>query len=280
MTAGEVIWCNEAGCSATETFTYSNGGNPSVAWGGSGSIINITGIWIYNATEEGGGGGDTTPPNIQNVTAVNITTTASNITWDTNEGSNSTVNYGTTVSLGNSAGQDDNVTSHTVSLTSLSEATLYYYNVTSCDDAGNCNSTGRFNFTTLDVTPPVISNIQVTGLSNETATITWTTNENSNTSVNYGTTTSLGTKSQTNDAVTSHSRSLSSLTPNTTYYYNVTSCDTSGNCQTNGTYNFTTNITTTETAVITNSLNFYLNGQNDTYNFYINGSIRFSIDGS
>jgi hypothetical protein len=42
------------------------------------------------------------------------------------------------------------------------------------------------------------------------------------------------------ESVTSHSVPLSALQDNTTYYYNVSSCDPLGNCATDGTYSFTT----------------------------------------
>jgi len=40
--------------------------------------------------------------------------------------------------------------------------------------------------------------------------------------------------------VTAHNVNLSGLTPDTTYFYNVTSCDAAGNCATDGPHNFTT----------------------------------------
>lgn len=119
----------------------------------------------------------------------------------------------------------------------------------------------RFNFSTSDVdispelynvsveyiindtTPPTINNVSAATTSNS-ATITWTTDEISNSSVNFGLTTSLGTQAGQNDAVVNHSVLLTPLASNTTYFYNVTSCDTSGNCSFNGTFNFTTNVST------------------------------------
>lgn len=96
------------------------------------------------------------------------------------------------------------------------------------------------NYTlTYDITHPLISNVG-SSVSETAATISWQTNENSNSSLNYGTSASLGSNSSSSSLVTSHSISLSSLVSSTTQYYNVTSCDAAGNCNSSGGYSFTT----------------------------------------
>ena len=79
-----------------------------------------------------------------------------------------------------------------------------------------------------DLTPPVITAAGATG-SGSTATITWTTDEASTSSVAYGTSTSLGSTAGATTLVNSHSVTLTGLVPNTRYYYRVTSADGSGN---------------------------------------------------
>ncbi|MFC1691865.1 hypothetical protein ACFL0W_06825, partial [Nanoarchaeota archaeon] len=115
----------------------------------------------------------------------------------------------------------------------------YYWNVTCIDDASNTNSSETRSFS-IDATAPVITDVSATSVSNDSATIIWTTDGSANSSVNYGTDTSLGSFAGQDDAETSHSVSLTSLTNSTLYYYNVTSCDDFGNCKTEGVYNFTT----------------------------------------
>lgn len=90
-----------------------------------------------------------------------------------------------------------------------------------------------------EVTVPVITAVQNHTITISAVTINWTTDVSSNTSVQYGTTTALGTFSRVDDAVTSHNRTLTGLTIGTTYYYNVTSCNSAG-CNTSGTRSFTT----------------------------------------
>jgi len=82
-----------------------------------------------------------------------------------------------------------------------------------------------------DVADPVISNT-ATSTTDTTATITWTTDEDASTRTGYGLTstyTSYTTESDTSTRVTSHSDTLSDLTPCTTYHYGVYSEDASGN---------------------------------------------------
>ncbi len=85
----------------------------------------------------------------------------------------------------------------------------------------------------VDTTPPVISSIVATPHTDGTATITWTTDKLSSSVVNYGTSaSSLSLTATTAGLVTSHTVTLSGLTPNSTYYYQVVSADSIGNTAT------------------------------------------------
>jgi hypothetical protein len=105
-----------------------------------------------------------------------------------------------------------------------------------------------------DTTPPIISSVSALPASGGTATITWNTNEASDSRVDYGTSpSSLTLNAQNANLVTSHSIMLTGLAPNTTYYYRVTSRDSSGNSSTSPPTsgqpaNFTTPPGTTVTA--------------------------------
>ena len=71
------------------------------------------------------------------VQAINIGNTSATITWITNLGSNSTVNYGTTPALGLTAADSTNTTYHSVTLTNLLPDTVYYYEVISVSSGNN-----------------------------------------------------------------------------------------------------------------------------------------------
>jgi phosphodiesterase/alkaline phosphatase D-like protein len=92
-----------------------------------------------------------------------------------------------------------------------------------------------------DQTPPVISGVSASSITETSAVITWTTNEPATSQVEYGPTTSYGSTSPLNSTlVTSHSVSLPGLTAGTTYHYRVKSKDTAENEKTSGDYTFTT----------------------------------------
>jgi len=120
------------------------------------------------------------------------------------------------------------------------EVGIYYINVSVNDTLGNIDSSVlQVNVSNCDVTPPTLSNV-FSSVTSSTATITWTTDEESNSSVYYGLITS--TESSLGDAelTQAHSISLSGLSASTTYYYNVSSCDYWGNCNVSEQYSFTT----------------------------------------
>ncbi len=76
---------------------------------------------------------------ISNVAASPPSGNGATITWTTNYPSDSTVSYGTTVSYGSTASGSSGVTSHSVSLSSLSYSTTYHYSVSSA--AGTTSAT-------------------------------------------------------------------------------------------------------------------------------------------
>jgi len=76
---------------------------------------------------------------------------------------------------------------------------------------------------------PVISNVQSTGITTVSATITWTTDIASNSFVDYGLTTSYdNTRGNASSYVTDHSVTIDSLSPNTPYKFRVWSADSGG----------------------------------------------------
>jgi hypothetical protein len=66
------------------------------------------------------------------------------------------VSYGNTTALGSLEFSSVVETNHSITLNGLSDNATYYYNVTSCDASGNCNTSGPFEFATLEIVPPSI----------------------------------------------------------------------------------------------------------------------------
>ncbi len=104
-----------------------------------------------------------------------------------------------------------------------------------------------------DATAPTIAN--VAALPTETsAVITWTTNEPATSQVEYGKTAGYGSASTLNQAlVVSHSITLSSLEPNTTYHFRVKSRGNAENESVSGDYTFATSSAATEVGGILSS---------------------------
>lgn len=112
-------------------------------------------------------------------------------------------------------------------------------NFTAVDAAGNWNNATTITIT-VDDTPPTISSVSDSPGSSS-ATISWTANEAANGRVDYNENgTATWASATTASYSTSVSVSLSSLNSTSLYYYNVTSCDEAGNCNTSTGYNFTT----------------------------------------
>jgi RHS repeat-associated protein len=183
--------------------------------------------------------GDTTPPVISDVVAVGITATSATIRWDTNENSDSQVEYGITTAYGQSTPRDPTLmTGHIQDLSGLAPGTQYHFRVKSKDAAGNLAVSQDFTFTTISL--PIISGVTAGNITNTSATITWTTNEPADSRVQYGPTTSYGQLAQDLSLVTAHSLVLSGLAPGTQYHYRVMSGNAKGLAIT-GDFSFTTN---------------------------------------
>jgi hypothetical protein len=143
-----------------------------------------------------------------------------------------------------------------------SSSTTYYYKVSTQDSNNNISYLssavyGIANGTQdageggggSEVTAPTISNIATSSITTNSITMTWDTNEPSNSTVGYSTTsgdftneTGVATMRQDVSVLGQHTVVLSGLTPGATYYFQVKSADPSGNfaTTTDASYFFTT----------------------------------------
>ncbi len=118
------------------TFTISYLGNPA----GSGNDVTLTVVMVA---------ADSTPPTVTSVAPGGVTATGANVSWTTNEPSDSQVEYGTTTAYGSSTTLATAlVTSHTVAVSGLSPSTVYHYRVLSSDASGNLTTSADSTFTT------------------------------------------------------------------------------------------------------------------------------------
>lgn len=188
---------------------------------------------------------DATTPVISGIGTGNLTSSGVTISWATGEGATTQLDFGLTTGYGSYSVLDANiVTSHTVTLSGLTSSTLYHYRVKSRDAAGNLTTSSDYTFTTAttqDTTMPVISNIGTGNITQTDATVTWTTDAASTSMIEYGTSTDYGNFSNLDsNLATTHSGTLSGLTPNTVYYFRVRSSNQSGNETVSAGSSFTT----------------------------------------
>jgi hypothetical protein len=111
------------------------------------------------------------------------------------------------------------------------------------DAAGNTAMSAAVTVTVGngDTTPPVISGVTASSITASAGTISWTTDEASDSQVDYGLTTAYGNSSALNASlVTSHTVALSGLAGATVYHYRVRSRDAAGNLALSTDRTFTT----------------------------------------
>ncbi|MDD5493048.1 MAG: fibronectin type III domain-containing protein, partial [bacterium] len=214
------------------------------------------------------------PPVISGISVSSATSNKATIAWTTDENSSSLVDFGTaagvyTSTQGNPA---DSTGAHSVEVKSLTPSTVYYFRVRSVDASGNsasatgdgfsttagaavdCPATGSSRPScpepevcpTADKAAPKITNIKISDIAFNTATVSWETDENANSMIVYDTV-SEGVKKvfnysagQSKDAVKLHTVILRGLDSNTPYYFKASSADSSGNTADSDQQTFTT----------------------------------------
>jgi hypothetical protein len=198
-----------------------------------------------------------TPPQVGYVAFWGINNTGITVSWSTDVPANTQLAYGTTTALGQLSPLQTALTnSHGVVLTTLNPGTTYYFVAQSTGANGATGYSTTYSFTTTGTAitgPPVISNVAVSGITNTSATITWTTDQASSSLVNYGTTTGYGSSSTLNTTlVTSHSVTLTGLKLGTTYDFDVVSANAGAMSSTSGNSTFMTTSVVSSPPVITN----------------------------
>jgi peptidoglycan/xylan/chitin deacetylase (PgdA/CDA1 family) len=83
-----------------------------------------------------------------------------------------------------------------------------------------------------DTTKPVISGVTTGTAAQTSMNLSWLTNENTTSKVEYGTSTAYGAVVADTAANTSHTVTVSGLTASTKYYYRITATDAAGNAST------------------------------------------------
>jgi len=136
----------------------------------------------------------------------------------------------------------------------------YYYKVEACDSANNCGGqTSAINdFPTGKFTVPAnLIDGPTTSVNTRSATISWVTDRDSDSRVEYGLTSNQysATEAANSDQVTSHTINLNNLQAGTTYYYRTQWDDIDGNIGTSPEQIFTTLPAPTVSGVTVSDIN-------------------------
>jgi|GEM_PF-3340491 len=170
-----------------------------------------------------------TPPIINVVTAGNITGEAAVFTWTTDQAASSTVEYGTSPAYGNSVSDPALTTKHSITINNLTPGTAYHFRVSSTNSHELTSSSPDNTFNTIGTNiPPTISAVAAGSITTGLATITWTTDQPSDSLVSYGTTTAYENTISDPTLTTDHSLTLTNLAMQTTYHFSVTSTNSYG----------------------------------------------------
>lgn len=220
---------------------------------------------------------DTSGPIISAVSESVVTDTTAVISWATDEVSTSKVQYGIASGTYNAESTENTNLdiSHSVKLSSLAADTTYYYHVISRDASSNTSTSTEKMFTTLEIlseetevqaretaaenqgkasvsgggvlviektdqSSPMIFNEEISQITASNALISWVTDEDSNSFVEYGETSNYAKTFGNYDFTKSHSVTLENLNPGSIYHYNILSADKEGNIAKSGDKDFTT----------------------------------------
>ncbi len=166
-------------------------------------------------------GKDTVAPQILGP-QVSVTSTTAAFSWETFQAANHRVRYGQS-SLTSTAGDDSMGKYHRVQLANLQPGITYSYQLTSTDPSGNTGRTATSTFTTLKV-----NNVKVSDITDMAATITWQTNQPTDTLVEFGPDDQYGYRQGNGGQVTNHSLRLVDLNPDQTYHFRIVATNNAG----------------------------------------------------
>lgn len=179
----------------------------------------------------------TTPPTLVTEPSVTVKAYSATVKWGTNRVASSFVEYGKSMSFGKTNGQVDSVTDHVVELNGLDAGTKYYYRAKYIDPDGNIGMSEIGTFETLP--PPTISEVTMTGIGLNSATISWETNTSATCTLKYGPG-SLTSNIEETSASGGHVMQLTDLSSSTAHKIQIDAIDGDLNEFSSDEYTFTT----------------------------------------
>jgi peptidoglycan hydrolase-like protein with peptidoglycan-binding domain/fibronectin type 3 domain-containing protein len=166
----------------------------------------------------------------------------------------------------------------TISITAPSPGVYDYY-VIACNTPTGCAGSDALVVTVqaVDTTPPVISAVSISSITQTGAIVSWTTNESADSKVVY--TNFYGPKSVSDIAlITNHSMNITGLSAGTAYTYHVESKNASGISATNNDQSFTTLTRDYTPPVIQSISETNITANSVTINYTTDEPTNFKID--
>ncbi|MBF0544338.1 MAG: carboxypeptidase regulatory-like domain-containing protein [Candidatus Riflebacteria bacterium] len=176
-------------------------------------------------------------PKIDNVTASSVSEKSAVISWTTDQPTSSQVDYGLSSSYSNSSTFDSSLkTNHSVFLSGLISSATYHYRVKGRTDPASQTTevvSADSIFLTpssVDRTPPVISNFKIELVGLDTLKLSWTTDKPTLGVVQYGPTTKYGFVTDQKAVLAQYQEfEVTGFVPGTTYHFLALAVDSSGN---------------------------------------------------
>lgn len=181
----------------------------------------------------------TTSPALTQKPTVKTQSFIATFNWGTSRVASSFVEYGKSISLGETNGQVDSVTDHEVIINGLSAGAKYFYRVKYIDPDGNIGTSEIGNFTTLP--PPIVSEFIVADIKLDTAIISWKTNTSATCTLKYGPG-NMGNMIEETSGASSHIQKITGLSAETDYQAQVECVDGDLNSFNSDQYTFATPI--------------------------------------
>ncbi len=177
---------------------------------------------------------DLFPPEILEVTIIDVTGRSARISWRTNEPAEGQIEYGKNVAYDLATPVNSNlVTDHEVLLENLDISTEYHFRVLSRDQAGNLTYSDDLILTTagvVDSVGPEITGIELIEVDDGVVQMLWTTSEPSRGHVEYGLDASLSLASaEPPQFLTSHFFQVDGLATGRQFFFQAVSRDQEGN---------------------------------------------------
>ncbi|NTV40731.1 MAG: hypothetical protein HGA61_00430 [Candidatus Moranbacteria bacterium] len=178
----------------------------------------------------------TSPPKLIGTPTNQLQSFQASISWVTDRVSSSFVEYGKTISLGQTTGQVDSLTNHDVLVKGLEAGTKYFYRVKYIDPDGNIGTSEIDTFTTLP--PPKISEVLINDIQLNNAYVSWKTNTSATCTLDYGSGSNISIKEDAGGS--SHVQKIDKLMPATNYNIQISCLDGDANIFKSDEYSFST----------------------------------------